>query len=265
MYRFDYQSPDSLETALAALRDGDESKLVAGGMTLLPTMKLRLARPAELIDLNGIESLAGISEKDGMIMIGAMTRHTDVAASDLVRKRIPALAHLAGLIGDPQVRNRGTIGGSIANNDPAADYPAGVLGLGGNVVTDRREIEADAFFPDMFETVLEEDEIITAVHFPIPRRAAYRKFPNPASRYAIVGVMVAQTEGGVRVAVTGAAPCVFRMTAMEDALSKEFSPEAIASIAVDDTEFNEDIHASPAYRANLVGVMARRAVVAAAR
>jgi aerobic carbon-monoxide dehydrogenase medium subunit len=263
MYRFDYQSPDSLEAALAALRSGDEVKLVAGGMTLLPTMKLRLAQPAVLVDLNGIEALAGISEQDGAIVVGAMTRHADVAASDLVRERIPALAHLAGLIGDPQVRNRGTIGGSVANNDPAADYPAGVLGLGATVVTDRREIAADAFFTDMFETALEEDEIVTAVRFPVPRRAAYMKFPNPASRYAIVGVMVADTDHGVRVDVTGAAPCVYRMTAMEEALSKEFSAAAIASIPVDDEEFNEDIHASAAYRANLVGVMARRAVTAA--
>ena len=263
MYRFEYQVPDSLKAALAALRENDEAKLVAGGMTLLPTMKLRLARPDVLIDLNRIGSLAGIEEKDGQIVIGAMTRHADVAASELVHERISGLADLAEAIGDPQVRNRGTIGGSVANNDPAADYPAGVLGLDATVVTDRREIGADDFFTDMFETALAEDEIITEVRFPVPKRAAYTKFPNPASRYAIVGVMVAETASGIRVAVTGAAPCVFRMTAMEDALSKDFTPDAIAAIKVDGAEFNVDIHASVEYRAHLVNVMARRAVTAA--
>lgn len=263
MYRFDYQVAGSVDAALAALRDNDEAKLVAGGMTLLPTMKLRLAQPGVLVDLNRISSLAGIEDKDGQLVIGAMTRHADVAGSELVQKRISGLADLAEAIGDPQVRNRGTIGGSVANNDPAADYPAGVLALDATVVTDRREIAADDFFTDMFETALAEDEIITAVRFPVPKRAAYMKFPNPASRYAIVGVMVAETANGIRVAVTGAAPCVFRMTAMEDALSKSFTPEAIAGIKVDGAEFNEDIHASAEYRAHLVNVMARRAVTAA--
>ena len=263
MYRFEYQAPDSLKAALAALSSNDEAKLVAGGMTLLPTMKLRLAKPDLLIDLNRIGSLAGIEDKGGQIVIGAMTRHADVAASELVQKRISGLAEVAEAIGDPQVRNRGTIGGSVANNDPAADYPAGLLGLDATVVTDRREIAADDFFTDMFETALAEDEIITEVRFPAPKRAAYMKFPNPASRYAIVGVMVAETATGMRVAVTGAAPCVFRMTAMEDALSKDFTPDAIADIKVDGDEFNEDIHASAEYRAHLVNVMARRAVTAA--
>ena len=262
MYQFDYQAPDSIEAVLAALRENDEAKILAGGMTLLPTMKLRLARPDMLIDINRIGSLAGVGDKDGTIVIGAMTRHADVAASELVRDRIPALANLAESIGDPQVRNRGTMGGSIANNDPTADYPAGLVGLGATVVTDRREIAADDFFTDMFETALEEDEIIIAVRFPIPERAAYMKFPNPASRYAIVGVMVAEVSDGIRVAVTGAAPCVFRVSAMEDALEKDFTPDAIASIAVDGAEFNEDIHASAGYRAQLVNVMARRAVAA---
>ena len=262
MYQFDYQTPDSLETALAALRGNDEAKILAGGMTLLPTMKLRLARPDVLIDINRIGSLAGIGKEDGAIVIGALARHADVAASKLVRDNIPALADLAEAIGDPQVRNRGTLGGSVANNDPTADYPAGLVGLGATVVTDRREIAADDFFTDMFETALEDDEIITAVRFPVPRRAAYMKFPNPASRYAIVGVMVAQAPDGIRVAVTGAAPCVFRVAAMEAALEQEFTPDAIASITVDGAEFNEDIHASAAYRAHLVTVMARRAVAA---
>lgn len=262
MYQFDYQKPDSLEAALAALRGNDEAKILAGGMTLLPTMKMRLARPDVLIDINRIASLAGIGKEDGAIVIGAMTRHADVAASKLVRDHVPALADLTEAIGDPQVRNRGTLGGSIANNDPTADYPAGLVGLGATVVTDRREIAADDFFTGMFETALEDDEIIAAVRFPVPERAAYMKFPNPASRYAIVGVMVAQALDGIRVAVTGAAPCVFRVTAMEDALTQDFRPDAIASIAVDGAEFNEDIHADAAYRAHLVNVMARRAVAA---
>ena len=262
MYQFDYQIPDSLETALAALRGNDEAKILAGGMTLLPTMKMRLASPDVLIDINRIGSLAGIGKEDGAIVIGAMTRHADVAASKLVRDNIPALADLAEAIGDPQVRNRGTLGGSVANNDPTADYPAGLVGLGATVVTDRREVAADDFFTDMFETALEDDEIIIAVRFPVPERAAYMKFPNPASRYAIVGVMVAQAPDGIRVAVTGAGPCVFRVAAMEDALEQDFTPDAIASIAVDGAEFNEDIHASAAYRAHLVTVMARRAVAA---
>jgi carbon-monoxide dehydrogenase medium subunit len=263
MYRFDYQAPESIEAALAALRENDESKIVAGGMTLLPTMKLRLARPEVLIDINHIGSLAGIKENEGAILIGAMTRHADVAASKLVRNCIPGLADLAESIGDPQVRNRGTIGGSVANNDPAADYPAGLVGLGARVVTDRREIAADDFFTGMFETALEDDEIITAVHFPIPKRAVYMKFPNPASRYAIVGVMVAEAPDGIRVAVTGAASCVFRATAMEEALGKDFTPDALASIAVDGAQFNEDIHASAEFRAHLVKVMVSRAVAAA--
>ena len=262
MYQFDYQIPDSLETALAALRGNDEAKILAGGMTLLPTMKMRLASPDVLIGINRIGSLAGIGKEDGAIVIGAMTRHADVAASKLVRDNIPALADLAEAIGDPQVRNRGTLGGSVANNDPTADYPAGLVGLGATVVTDRREVAADDFFTDMFETALEDDEIIIAVRFPVPERAAYMKFPNPASRYAIVGVMVAQAPDGIRVAVTGAGPCVFRVAAMEDALEQDFTPDAIASIAVDGAEFNEDIHASAAYRAHLVTVMARRAVAA---
>ena len=262
MYQFDYQAPDSIEAALAALRGNDEAKILAGGMTLLPTMKLRLARPDVLIDINRIGALAGIAQEDGVIVIGALTRHADVAASKPVRDTIPALADLAESIGDPQVRHRGTLGGSVANNDPTADYPAGLVGLGATVVTDRREIAADDFFTDMFETALGDDEIITAVRFPVPRRAAYRKFPNPASRYAIVGVMVAEAPDGIRVAVTGAAPCVFRAAAMEDALAQEFSPDAIASIALDGAEFNEDIHASAAYRAHLVTVLARRAVAA---
>ncbi len=262
MYQFDYHAPNSIESALKALREHDESKIVAGGMTLLPTMKQRLARPQTLIDINRILSLGGISKEGGVILIGAMTRHADVACSSVLRDCIPGLADLAGGIGDPQVRNRGTIGGSVANNDPAADYPAGLVGLGATVITDRREMLADDFFTGMFETALEEDEIITTVRFPIPKRSVYMKLPNPASRYAIVGVMVAETHDGIRVAVTGAASSVFRIEEMETALQKEFTADAIASIALDGAEFNEDIHASAEYRAHLVNVMARRSVTA---
>ena len=262
MYRFNYEAPTSIDGTLTALRQNSEAKIIAGGMTLLPTMKLRLASPDHLVDINNIQSLAGITKNNGSIVIGAMTRHADVASSALVRDCIPCLANLAEAIGDRQVRNRGTIGGSVANNDPSADYPAGLVGLGATLVTDRREIEPDDFFTGMFETLLKEDEIITAVRFPIPKRAAYMKFPNPASRYAIVGVLVAETSSGVRVAVTGAASCVFRVQTMEVALENEFAADAIALLTLDSTEFNEDIHASAEYRGHLVNVMARRAVSA---
>ena len=263
MYKFNYQQPTSVEDALALYKASADPKFVAGGMTLLPTMKLRLAQPSDLIDLSCVADLSGITETDDTITIGAGVRHADVAASKEVDRRIPALSNLAESIGDPQVRNRGTIGGSIANNDPAADYPAGVLGLDATVITDRREIMADDFFTGMFETALLPDELVVSVRFPVPKRAAYVKFPNPASRYAIVGVMVAECDSGIRVAVTGAAPCVYRFTAMEEVLSKEFSPHETDAVVCDPDGLNEDIHASAEYRAHLVGVMVRRAVVAA--
>ncbi|HCU90894.1 MAG TPA: carbon monoxide dehydrogenase [Gammaproteobacteria bacterium] len=263
MYKFNYQRPNSVEDALALYKTSDDPKFVAGGMTLLPTMKLRLAQPSDLIDLSCVADLSGITETDDTITIGAGVLHADVAASKEVDRRIPALSNLAESIGDPQVRNRGTIGGSIANNDPAADYPAGVLGLNATVVTDRREIMADDFFTDMFETALLPDEVVVSVRFPVPKRAAYVKFPNPASRYAIVGVMVAECDSGIRVAVTGAGPCVYRFTEMEEALNKEFSPQVTGEIACEPDGLNEDIHASAEYRAHLVGVMVRRAVAAA--
>jgi carbon-monoxide dehydrogenase medium subunit len=263
MYRFEYHAPTSIDAALEALNNSADGKIVAGGMTLLPTMKLRLAQPSDLIDLNGIGGLADISMTGDELVIGALTRHAAVAESDCVANNIPALAALAECIGDPQVRNRGTIGGSIANNDPAADYPAGALALKATVVTNKREIGADDFFTDMFETALAEDELITSVRFAVPKRAAYSKFPNPASRYAIVGVMVAEFGDEVRVAVTGAGPCVFRVAAMEAALASEFSSAAIESITIDADGLNEDLHASSEYRAHLVNVMARRAVAAA--
>lgn len=227
---------------------------------MIPTMKHRLAGPSTLIDLGRIDELKGIREGDGTIIIGAMTTHATVASSELVASRIPALAKLASGIGDQQVRHRGTIGGSVANNDPAADYPAGCMGLGATIHTNKREIAADDFFIDTFETALEEDEIITAVSFPVPENACYVKFPNPASRYAIVGVMVAKTSSGIRVAITGAGPSVFRDSQIESALSGNFSADAIAESGASEDELNGDIHASQAYRKHLIAVMAKRAV-----
>ena len=262
MYDFNYHRPSSLQEAKELLSANDEARVIAGGMTILPTMKLRLAQPSDLVDLSGIDGLDGINDTGDAIEIGAMTRHADVAASDVVRKDIPALADLADGIGDAQVRNRGTLGGSIANSDPAADYPAALLGLGATIKTDRREIAADDFLLGMFETALDEDELVVSVSFPKPKRAAYAKFPNPASRYAIVGVMVAEAKDGIRVAVTGAGPCAFRMTAMEEALAGSMSADALAGLNPDAADLNEDIHASAEYRAHLVGVMAGRAVKA---
>src|SRR5579864_3472640 len=263
MYEFDYHRAMSLDDAAGRLGD-DEAKLVAGGMTLIPTLKLRLAKPTQLIDLGSIPSLKGITEEGDAVVIGAMTRHADVNRSDAVKRAIPALAAMAGMIGDPAVRNRGTIGGSIANNDPAADYPAAVVALNATVRTNKREIAADQFFTGLFETALQPGEIVTAVRFPKVAQANYQKFRNPASRYAIVGVFVAKTAGGVRVAVTGAGPCVFRVSAMETALAANFAADAIKDIQIPQDGLNSDIHASAEYRAHLVTVMARRAVAACA-
>ncbi len=262
MYEFSYHKAESIEDALTVLGQSDDGKLLAGGMTLLPTMKQRLAAPDTLIDLGGLTSMVGIEKQDSNIVIGAMTCHANVEHSALVKKHIPALAALAGVIGDPQVRNRGTLGGSVANADPASDYPAAVVGLGATIQTNQRSIAADDFFIDLFETELEEHEIITSVSFPIPEKAAYQKFPNPASRYPVVGVFIAIYEGGkdIRVAVTGAAGSVFRVTEMEQALLESFSVGAIENITVDADDFNEDIHASAEYRAHLIGVMAKRAL-----
>jgi carbon-monoxide dehydrogenase medium subunit len=260
MYEFNYHRPSSIDEASKILGDNDEAKLLAGGMTLLPTMKMRLASPSDLVDLSKIEGLADISDSGDAIEIGAMVRHAEVAASDVVRAAIPALSDLADSIGDAQVRNRGTIGGSVANSDPAADYPAAILGLNAVVKTDRREISGDDYFKALFETALEPGEIVISVRFAKPERAAYSKFPNPASRYAVVGVMVAELAEGIRVAVTGAAACAYRATAMEEALSKDFSAGALKGIAVDAADLLSDLHASAEYRAHLVGVMARRAV-----
>ena len=259
MYAFEYRKAGSVAEA-AKLAAGEDVKLVAGGMTLIPTLKQRLARPTDLVDLGSLAELKGIKKEGANVVIGAMTRHADVAKSDVVKGAIPALAEMASLIGDPQVRNRGTIGGSIANADPAADYPAAVLALNATIVTNQREIAADDMFKGLFETALKQGEIITAVRFPPAEKAAYMKFRNPASRYAIVGVFVAKTAAGVRVAVTGAGPAAFRQKDMEAALVKNFSPDAIKDVKVSPSGLNSDIHASSEYRAHLVGVMARRAV-----
>ena len=263
MHAFNYQNPKSVADAAAALAKGGDARLLAGGQSLIAAMKLRLAAPTDLIDLSGIKELAGIKVEGSAITIGAMTRHAEVARSKDVRAKIPALASLAGGIGDRMVRNMGTIGGSLAQNDPVADYPAGVLGLNATVNTNKRKIAADDFFKGMYETALAAGEIIVSVSFPVPKRAAYIKFRNPASRYAIVGVLAAETSGGVRVAVTGAASSVFRVTAMEKALAAKWSPDAVAGISVAADKLNSDMHASAEYRAHLITVMARRAVEAA--
>jgi len=261
MHAFKYHRPGSVKDAAALVGKNADAKLLAGGQTLVQTMKLRLASPTDVVDLGTIKELAGIKVSGSAVEVGAMTRHAAVAGSAEVKKAIPALAALAATIGDRQVRAMGTLGGSIANSDPAADYPAAVLGLGATIVTDQRKIEADKFFTGMFETALKPDEIVTAVEFPVPKRSAYIKFPNPASLYAMVGVFVAElADGSVRVAVTGAGPSVFRVPEMEKALEKSFTAEAISGVKVNDGDLNNDIHASTAYRAHLVNVLARRAV-----
>lgn len=262
MYAFNYHRPATVRDAQGLLKDG--ARPLAGGQTLIPTLKQRLASPPALVDLGAIAELRGIQEPSGTLTIGAMTRHAEIAESKTVRTVLPGLAVLAEGIGDPHVRNSGTIGGSVANNDPAADYPAAVLALGATIVTSKRQIAADEFFAGLFTTVLEEDEIITRLSFPLGAKFAYAKFANPASRYALVGVAVAQRGTEVRVATTGAgASGVFRVTAMEAALSKSFTPGALDGIRVDASGMMSDLHGDAAYRAHLVGVMARRAVAAA--
>jgi carbon-monoxide dehydrogenase medium subunit len=253
----------SLADAEALFAKNADAKYIAGGQTLIPTMKQRLAAPAALIDLSRIAALSFIRRENTTLVIGAGTTHAGVAASSDVRAALPALAHLAGVIGDPAVRHKGTLGGSVANNDPAADYPAGVLGLGATVKTTRRTIAADDFFTGLFQTALNDGELISEIVFPIPTRAAYVKFPHPASRYALVGVFVAQFPNAVRVAVTGAGPGVFRVAEMELALSKSFTPDAIARITVSSDGLSSDLFGAADYRAHLVTVMAKRAVAAA--
>jgi aerobic carbon-monoxide dehydrogenase medium subunit len=263
MYAFEYHRPKTVAEAVSLLQGASDGKLLAGGHTLIPTLKQRLAQPSDIIDLGAVAELKGIKEEGNRLIIGALTTYSEVVESETARRAIPALAQLASHIGDSQVRNRGTIGGSIANNDPASDYPAAVLGLNATVKTNKREIAADSFFLGMFETALDDDEIVVSVSFPKPTRAGYAKFPNPASRYAIVGVMVAQTGGQTRVAVTGAAPCVFRLKDAEQALGSNFAASALDGLSVSADDLNRDIHASAEYRAHLIKVMAKRAVEAA--
>ncbi len=261
MYAFTYERPTSQADAARLAKAG--GKLLAGGQTLLGSMKLRLASPEQVVDLGAVKDLAGVRKDGNALVIGAMTRHADVAANADVRATIPALAQLASGIGDRQVRAMGTLGGSVANNDPAADYPAAVLGLGATVVTSTRQIAADDYFQGLFATALDEGELITAIRFPQPRRAAYVKFRQPASLFALIGVFVAQTDAGVRVAVTGGGNGVFRHAGLEQALSRNFSPEAVAGVQVDASELNGDLHGSAEYRAHLIGVMTQRAVAKA--
>lgn len=264
MHNFAYHKPASLADAAALLASREDAKLLAGGQTYIPTLKQRLAQPTDVIDLGGIAELKGIKEEAGGVTIGAMTRHGEVAESAIVKRVIPALASLAHMIGDPAVRNRGTIGGSISNNDPAADYPGACLGLGATIRTTKREIKADDFFTGMFETALGHDEIVTSVHFPRADKAAYEKFRNPASRYAMVGAFVARTGGSVRVAITGAGQGgAYRWTEAEQALASNWSASALDGLTVSPDDMNSDIHASSEYRAHLVKVIAKRALAKA--
>ncbi len=261
MYPTKYHRPSDLDGAAALFTGSEDAAYLAGGHTLLPTLKQRLARPSDLIDLCVLPGLAGISLDGEVISIGATTRHADVAASPIVRRLIPALSGLAGSIGDRHVRHRGTIGGSVANNDPSADYPAAVLGLGATVVTNRRRLAADDYFVALYETALTPGEIITRIEFPIPAIAAYAKFRSPASRYAVAAVFVSKSESGVRVAVTGAgASGVFRPHDMERALEQDFRATAVASHQIDPGLLLSDLNGDGEYRANLVCVLARRAL-----
>lgn len=264
MKDFEFHRPKTVAEAVALLKGRAEAKLLAGGQSLLPVLKLDLAEPSDLISLAGLTELGDIRVDGNKIVVGAGVTHDRVARSPEVQKHIPALADLANHIGDAQVRNRGTLGGSVAHADPAADYPAALVALGATIATDRRQVPADGFFTGLFETALARDEIVTAVHFPVPKRAAYMKFAHRASKYAVVGVFVADTGNGIRVAVTGAGPSVFRVPAMEAALATSFAPDAIAGIAVPATDLNNDSEASAEYRAHLVAVMAKRAVQACA-
>lgn len=261
MYAFDYERPATLAAASTLAKAG--ARPLAGGQTLMPSLKLRLSNPDKLADLAGISALSGISRQGNHIVIGAMTRHDDVAHSADVKAAIPGLAALAAGIGDRQVRAMGTIGGSLANNDPAACYPSAALALGATIVTDQREIAADDYFKGVFTTALNDGELITAVKFPVPTKSAYGKFKQPASRFALIGVFVAQTASGVRVAITGGGNGVFRHAGLEAALGASFTPQAAAAVEVSADGLSADLHASAAYRANLVGVMTQRAVAQA--
>ncbi|WP_159350035.1 FAD binding domain-containing protein [Roseomonas harenae] len=260
MYDFAFHKPSTIAEAVGLLADPD-ARPISGGQTILPALKHRLDRPSALVDLSGIAELRGIRRDGEKLMIGAMSRHAEISRDPAVKEAIPALAHMAGNLGDTQVRNRGTMGGSLANNDPAADYPAAALGLGVTFVTNRRRIEADEYFQGMFTTALEPGELLTAIEFPIPEKAGYAKMRNPASRYVMTGVFVAKGPKGVRVAVNGAGPGVFRQAEMEAALAANWSPDAVAGIRQSPDGLNGDIHGSAEYRAHLVGVMAKRAIL----
>ena len=260
MYKFKYHRTSSLNEARSQFGSCDEPRYIAGGMTLIPALNLRLDRPSDVLDIGHLDELRGIQDDGDTISVGATTRHAEVAKSSVVQSKIPALAKLAGGIGDPLVRNRGTIGGSLANNDPSADYPSAVLGLGATVHTDSRTIAADDYFMGAFMTALEEGEIITKISFPVPETAGYGRLAQPASRFPLIGVFVAKTSSGPRVAVTGAGPGVFRVEEMEKALSGNWSAETIKDIAVNSDEFASDIHASAEYRAAMITVMAGRAI-----
>ena len=263
MYDFNYTKPTTLPDALKALGDDIEAKALAGGQTFIPVLKQRLNKPTAVVDLSAL-GLSGITSDGSTVTIGAMTNHHDIAHSDVIKSKIPGLAKMAGWIGDNQVRHRGTMGGSLANNDPSACYPAAVLAIGATIHTDKRQIEADDFFQGMFTTALEPGELITKIVFPFPEKSNYEKFRNPASRYAMVGVFVAKGPKGTRLAITGAGQSgVFRHTEMEAALASNFSADAIKDIKTPADGLNGDIHASPEYRAHLIGVMARRAVAGA--
>ncbi len=264
MYAFKYHRPTTVRQAANLLAKFPDAKVLAGGHSLIPVMKLRLASPSDIVDINKVEGLSGVEIKGRSAVIGAMARHFEVAASKELQEALPALAAVPASIGDPHVRHRGTIGGSIANNDPNADYPAACLGLGATIITNKRRILADDFFTGMFSTALEPDEIITKVSFPLAKKAAYQKFKHPASGFALVGVFVSKRGSDIRVAVTGAGSNgVFRVKSFEEALKKRFSPKSIEGMTVPADGMNSDIHASAEYRAHLIGVLARRALAAA--
>ncbi len=264
MYAFKYHQPKTVRQAANLLAKFPEAKVLAGGHSLIPVMKLRLASPSDIVDINGVEGLSSIEVKGRSVVIGAMARHFEVANAQVLQDVLPALAGVPGSIGDPHVRHRGTIGGSVANNDPNADYPAACLGLGATIITNKRRIASDDFFTGMFSTALEPDEIITKLSFPLAKKAAYQKFKHPASGFALVGVFVSKRGSDIRVAVTGAGSNgVFRVKSFEEALKKRFSPKSIEGIAVPADGMNSDIHASAEYRAHLIGVLARRALAAA--
>ncbi len=262
MHDFRYHRPRSLDEALALFSAAGDARYLAGGQSLIPMMKHRRMQAADIVDLGALPGLADIRIDEDRVVIGALARHADVAAHPALNEVLPGLTRLAAGIGDRAVRNRGTLGGAIAQNDPAGDYPAALLALGATVHTDRRPIAADDFFTGMSETALAEGEIVTAVEFPRVGRAAYLKFSNPASRYAVVGVMVARTGTQVRVGVTGAGPCVFRAVELEEALRLAFRPDVIDGIPFDPADMNNDLHASADYRAHLIGVLTKRVVAA---